>query len=128
MVRINTRELFGADLDFRLDALPLARARPRPAHVDARLQRANWVGGLKLDALDGSQAHDLIGPQDIAWDTAGAAVELGLDLRLGDPVLRRLFDVAYPAFQAGRSVMAGTDATRYRRRLARLARATESAD
>jgi hypothetical protein len=33
---------------------------------------------LKADAVDHSAAHDLIGCQDVAWDVAGAVVELGL--------------------------------------------------
>ncbi|MGO4526432.1 hypothetical protein AB4097_16395 [Microvirga sp. 2MCAF35] len=33
---------------------------------------------MKADALDHSAAHDLIGHQDIAWDIAGAIIELEL--------------------------------------------------
>lgn len=51
-----------------------------PVHVDGRLQNWEWLccDGriLKTDAVDHSQAHDLVGCQDILWDVAGAAVEL----------------------------------------------------
>jgi hypothetical protein len=141
MARINTAELLGEvagqAVQARLAALPLDRARPHAVHVDARLHAANWLGGLKLDALDGSAAHDLVGPQDIAWDAAGAAMELGLSrpvtARLAaevgaDPVMLQLCEVAYPAFQAGRAVMFGGEAAPYRERLAQLAGVTESVD
>lgn len=103
------------------------RDRGRPVHVDGRLHAWEWLTTadgqlLKTDAVDHSAAHDLIGCQDIAWDIAGARVELGLNdeevaqlceavARICDrPVDRDLlafFDVAYPAFQAGLWSFAG---------------------
>lgn len=135
MARVNTSELLGdpagRETARRLRALPLDRARPRPVHVDARLHRGKWVGGRKLDALDHSEAHDLVGCQDIAWDVAGAAVELALSAAEtdvlahaagADPVLLALFETCYPAFQAGLWTMAGDPARAafYRDRLAAL--------
>ncbi|HVT06767.1 MAG TPA: hypothetical protein VHO67_04900 [Polyangia bacterium] len=61
----------------------LARAA-RPIAVDARLHAWEWLllpdGRLwKTDAADHCDAHDPIGCQDLAWDVAGAAIELELD-------------------------------------------------
>ena len=59
----------------------LERAR-RPVATDNRLHAWEWLVAdgrlLKTDAVDHHEAHDLVGCQDIAWDVAGAAVELGL--------------------------------------------------
>ncbi|WP_374471847.1 hypothetical protein [Phenylobacterium sp.] len=134
MVRANIGELLGGaaarEAVRQLTELPLSSARPRHVHVDARLHRSEWVGGLKLDALDHSEAHDLVGPQDIAWDVAGAAVEFDLEpaaiRRLveaagADPVMLRLYALAYPAFQAGLWRFAGDEArvAAYRGRIER---------
>jgi hypothetical protein len=141
MTAVNAEELLGVRMRALLERLPLDRARPRPVHVDGRLHAGKWLatarGLIKLDALDHAQAHDLVGPQDIAWDVAGAEVELGLSTaetwRLAeavdaDPVMLELFRVCYPAFQAGLETMQRRPATRYATRLARLAGVTESAD
>ncbi len=57
--------------------------RAHPVAIDGRLHAWEWIGRpdgrvLKTDALDHHAAHDLVGAQDIAWDIAGAAVELDL--------------------------------------------------
>jgi len=57
-----------------------------PVDTDNRLHAWEWLVTpdkrlIKTDALDHSAAHDLIGCQDIAWDIAGAAVELALSER-----------------------------------------------
>jgi hypothetical protein len=142
MARVNTSALLGDDAGLetaeRLRRLPLHRARARPVHVDSRLHAEEWVGGCKLDALDHSEAHDLVGPQDIAWDVAGAAAEFDLSLaetdRLAeasgaDRVLLQLFEVAYPAFQAGLWTYAGRSerVARYSTRLARQLGSTSPA-
>jgi hypothetical protein len=57
-----------------------------PVHrvaTDNRLQPWEWIETpdgrlLKTDAVDHCAAHDLIGCQGIAWDIAGASVELDL--------------------------------------------------
>lgn len=132
MVRVNASEL-GLDLTPRPP-----RARPRPVAIDGRLHAWEWIRTpagvlLKTDALDHCCAHDLVGGQDIAWDVAGAAVELGLSdeaverLRaaLGaDADLTAFCRLAYPAFQAGLWTFAGDAAqvARYRAALETAAR------
>jgi hypothetical protein len=75
MARVNTSEagLDPAPLE-RFDSKKL-RPRVRPVLTDNRLHRWEWIAApdgrwLKTDALDHHAAHDLIGPQDIAWDVA----------------------------------------------------------
>ena len=56
---------------------------PVPCCTDNRMHRWEWVHSAegvwhKLDGVDHHAAHDLVGCQDITWDVAGAAVELGL--------------------------------------------------
>lgn len=80
--------------------------RVRPVRIDGRLHRHEWLrlpGGrlLKADALDHHRGHDLIGAQDIAWDEAGAAVELEIELPSANPRLTAFYRVAYCAFQIG---------------------------
>jgi hypothetical protein len=91
------------------------RRRSRPVHVDGRLHAWEWLvtpAGdlLKIDAVDHSCGHDLVGCQDIAWDVAGAELELGLSpaeterlaQRLGvAPGLLAIHRACYPAFQLG---------------------------
>lgn len=95
-----------------VDAL---QPRVRPVRVDGRMAAHEWLrlpSGqlLKTDALDHHASHDLVGCQDLAWDLAGAAVELDLperevtDLqqRLGiDPDLLAFCLPAYTAFRIG---------------------------
>jgi hypothetical protein len=99
----------------------------RPVLTDNKMHAWEWLvapGGeiLKADALDHHRGNDLVGPQDVAWDLAGAAVELDLsepelDLladavarRSGTPRAERLqldfYTVAYLAFQTGRHALA----------------------
>lgn len=95
-------------------ALPTLQALVRPIHVDGRLHRWEWLttpnGWLKTDAIDHSEAHDLVGPQDVAWDVAGAAVEFDLSAeeteRLrrmvgADAQLTAFLRPCYLAFQLG---------------------------
>jgi hypothetical protein len=111
-----------------LHASPAALApRVHRVEVDGRLHAWEWLvrsdGTLiKADALDHHAAHDLIGCQDITWDLAGAAVELGLSAaeqqRLAaitgetsgcmvDPELLAFARPCYLAFQLGRHALAG---------------------
>jgi hypothetical protein len=99
----------------------------RPVLTDNRMHAWEWLVTadgriLKADALDHHRANDLVGPQDVAWDLAGAAVELDLDERelalLSDAVARRsrtartdpaqlgFYTLAYLAFQTGRHTLA----------------------
>ncbi|TFI56580.1 hypothetical protein E2493_19435 [Sphingomonas parva] len=116
----------------RLEAL---QGAVRPVHVDGRLHAWEWivVDGrvLKTDAVDHSVAHDLVGCQDIAWDVAGAAVELDLAPpaleALAAPLLgdrRALLDLLLPcylAFQIGWWSYAGEAGARQQARYIRAA-------
>ena len=128
MARHNTAEALGPDAARAFDAWTPAQIeslarRVRPVEVDGRLHAWEWLvlpdGRLqKADALDHHAGHDLVGCQDIAWDVAGAAVELALDPhallpaladRAGtriDPDLLTLLTPCYLAFQLGFSSMA----------------------
>jgi hypothetical protein len=59
-----------------------ARWAPVRCCTDNRMHAWEWGqsadGWQKLDGLDHHAAHDLVGCQDIAWDVAGASVELSL--------------------------------------------------
>ena len=78
---------------------------------------------LKTDAVDHHAAHDLVGCQDVAWDVAGACVELSLSkdeeltlvghllgagVRLDEDLLQFL-KPCYLAFQLGHFQMALDD-------------------
>ncbi|WP_043831591.1 hypothetical protein [Muricoccus aerilatus] len=124
MARHNAAEALGAGPAARLDAwephLVSLRARVRRVSTDNRMHAWEWLvlpGGrlLKADAVDHAAAHDLVGCQDIAWDIAGAAVELGLTaeeregLRAAvgaDAALLDFHTPCYLAFQLGYYTMA----------------------
>jgi hypothetical protein len=92
---------------------------PRRVEIDGRLHAHEWLltgrGLLKADAYDHHAAHDLVGCQDIAWDVAGAAAELGLT-STEETRLASMCDVdreqlafakpCYAAFQLGRHALA----------------------
>jgi hypothetical protein len=125
----------------RLVGLPRIAGRLRPVHVDARLQLWEWLRRpdgtfCKTDALDHAESHDLVGPQDIAWDVAGAAIEFGLSAAQtrdladavadasgnpADPEALAGFSLCYAALQAGAWAMAeaGAEARERRRIVAR---------
>lgn len=109
------------------DRLSQIASLERPILSDNRMHAWEWLvtpGGriLKADALDHHRGNDLVGPQDIAWDLAGAAAELDLEpgelALLADAVARRsrtarpepvqlgFYTVAYLAFQTGRHTLA----------------------
>lgn len=57
--------------------------RARPIEVDGRMHAWEWLAMpngrlVKADAVDHHAAHDLVGCQDVAWDVAGACIELAL--------------------------------------------------
>ncbi|HVF84279.1 MAG TPA: hypothetical protein VM913_08945 [Sphingomicrobium sp.] len=93
----------------------LEHIQPRPVCTDNRLAAHEWLrlpDGrlLKADVLDHHRAHDLIGCQDIAWEVAGAIIELQLapeqaeQLRAAlnvSPAMLRFYRVAYLAFHIG---------------------------
>jgi hypothetical protein len=130
MARFNTSQTLGEeaarDLDLLLRGAGLIEGAVRRVETDNRLHAWEWLRTpdgrlLKTDALDHHAGHDLIGCQDIAWDIAGAAVELDLSesecLRLcrivagqsGHPVnpdLLALLTPCYLAFQMADHAMA----------------------
>jgi len=120
MARANIDEALGPDAAVAFDARTAGYERlpTRPVATDNRLHAWEWVrdadGRLyKTDALDHCEAHDLIGHQDIAWDVAGAAIELGVDPAPlaracgADTRLVALYLLLYRAFQLGLWTMAG---------------------
>jgi hypothetical protein len=87
MTRINAAEALGAETGTAVDEplVHLSRSVPagRPVAIDGRLHGWEWVVTpegrlLKTDAVDHAYGHDLVGCQDIAWDIAGARIELDL--------------------------------------------------
>jgi hypothetical protein len=132
MARYNAREALGGEVACALDAwaprLGALERAVRRTVTDNRLHAWEWLvlpGGrvLKADAVDHHRGHDLVGCQDLAWDLAGAAVELGLDAdaqgALGVAVERhkghvpssdvlRFHRQAYLAFQLGHHTLAAT--------------------
>jgi hypothetical protein len=141
MAEHNTREALGDET-----AAALGSWRPllgdlgrqvRRVRTDNRMHAWEWLVTadgriLKADALDHHRGHDLIGAQDIAWDLAGAAVELDLDEEARDlllervagrghylylsqrPLLLAFCEAAYLAFQLGHwtlgaAALEGTD-------------------
>jgi hypothetical protein len=87
MARFNTSQALGDDAARDLDRLVqdagLLEGAVRRVETDNRLHTWEWLRApdgrlLKTDALDHHAGHDLIGCQDIAWDIAGAIVELDL--------------------------------------------------
>jgi hypothetical protein len=116
MARTNVETLWGRPVADHVDGL-LARFRPageQKVHVDGRLHPWEWrLEGraiVKLDAIDHSCGHDVVGAQDILWDVAGACIEF--DLKPGQiATLARAASASpgdvlpvaacYAAFQAG---------------------------
>jgi hypothetical protein len=72
----------GRALEIFADWLDELARVARPVEVDARMHAWEWLVSngrlIKTDAVDHCEGHDLVGPQDIAWDVAGAAIELDL--------------------------------------------------
>jgi hypothetical protein len=105
MARLNAAEGGAPMAAERLDRfaawLPeLARAA-RPVAVDGRLHGWEWLllpdGQLwKTDATDHCDAHDPIGHQDLAWDVAGAVIELRLDEAEAVALRRALASAGHP--------------------------------
>ena len=124
MLRVNAEEALGPAAGEAVrpwaDRAPLLQARVRRVYTDGRLHGWEWLaasdgGWLKADAVDHSEAHDLIGAQDVTWDVAGAELELDLTETAAervraeldaDPELLAFMRLAYPAFQLGLWTMA----------------------
>jgi hypothetical protein len=131
MMSYNTEKALGPEAAEALSdwqgRLPEIARRERLVLTDNKPHAWEWLvlpDGkiLKADALDHHQTNDLVGPQDIAWDLAGSAVELDLDegelddlarevaRRSGTPPPERFqldfYTWAYLAFQTGRHTLA----------------------
>ncbi|HEX6903489.1 MAG TPA: hypothetical protein VF789_27475 [Thermoanaerobaculia bacterium] len=131
MAAFNTKRLVGPSLAETVrgwrDRLAEIARLERPVLTDNKTHAWEWLVTpegriLKADALDHHRSNDLVGPQDPAWDLAGAAVELDLDeaelellreavaRRSGTPPVQPVqigfYTVAYLAFQAGRHALA----------------------
>ena len=131
MTVFNTKRALGPMLaeivrDWRRRLPEVARLE-RLVLTDNKMHAWEWLVTargkiLKADALDHHRGNDLVGPQDLAWDLAGAAVEFDLDPAeldlLADAVARRagtpraervqldFYRLAYLAFQTGRHTLA----------------------
>lgn len=131
MMVFNTQRALGPMLaeivkDWRRRLPEVARLE-RLVLTDNKMHAWEWLVTakgkiLKADALDHHRGNDLVGPQDLAWDLAGAAVEFDLDPAeldlLADAVARRsgtpraervqldFYRLAYLAFQTGRHTLA----------------------
>ena len=121
MARFNTSQILGEgaarDLDCLLQDAGQLEGAVRRVETDNRLHAWEWLHTpdgrlLKTDALDHHAGHDLIGCQDIAWDIAGATVELDLSdsernrlcrivaEQSGHPVNRDLLALLTPCYLA----------------------------
>lgn len=109
----------------RADALKRRIVRVR---TDNKLDRDEWLRSssgvlIKTDALDHHQAHDLVGCQDLAWDVAGAMIEIDVDQDQSegfiaavensaaatvDRELLGFYRVAYLAFRLGQARLGQT--------------------
>jgi hypothetical protein len=129
MAEFNAGQALGADAAEPLRAwrerLPELEALARPVLTDNRMHAWEWLltrdGRIvKTDAVDHHASNDLVGPQDPAWDLAGAIVELGFEgeeeARFLEAAARRgvkaaprqlsFYKVTYLAFQMGWHLMA----------------------
>jgi hypothetical protein len=145
MVRTNLAEGLGEEAIPTFEHLLSGSWMERPVRLDARMQPQEWLctenGYIKTDAFDHHDDHFLPGCQDVAWDVAGAAVEMELDAdarrflvqyyqRLSRDwrIAQRLpyYTTAYLAFRLGYAVLAGevlgessSDGARFLRQAAR---------
>lgn len=113
--------------------------------VDGRLAAHEWLstatGLVKTDGVDHCDDHFFPGFQDLAWDVAGAGIELGSAVRsavlarLGDRDLARrvpFYEVAYAAWRLGyttlaRDAVSGAERQRWDAELVRVTAAARRA-
>jgi hypothetical protein len=84
MIAVNVAEGLGDSWLEKIDSqLPSDAWTEHPVALDGRMLPHEWIrtasGFLKTDAMDHHDDHFFPGCQDIAWDVASAALELGLD-------------------------------------------------
>jgi len=128
MAWTNAAEGLGAEAARALDRIGAGdlSLKVKRIETDGRMEAWEWLvlpSGeiLKADAVDHCAGHDLVGCQDVAWDVAGARVELGLtpdeeqwlaariESRTGaelPPGKRRVFEACYLAFRLGETSLA----------------------
>lgn len=126
MTRLNLCEGLGEEPDLAWTEALRRTAASRPAAAcDGRMLPQEWLLAgdrlLKCDGLDHHDDHFWPGPQDPAWDLAGAAVEWGMDAaarealleaylaRVHDRGLREVlpfYRVAYLAWRLGYASLA----------------------
>jgi hypothetical protein len=119
--------------------------------IDGRMQPHEWIlsngGELKIDALDHHADDFFPGERDIAWDVAGAIVELGLDEAAARDLVAayrgrtrdrkigrrlRFYETAYLAYRLGYAALAAetladtADGRRFTRLRARYRRSLEA--
>lgn len=125
MATANAREAIGIGalaLEKWLGKLAELERSVVPIEIDGRMHAWEWLVRIdgtivKTDAVDHHASHDLVGCQDVAWDLAGAQVELCFEShevehasriiadiagRAPDPGLVAFYRVCYVAFQLGR--------------------------
>lgn len=99
MLRVNAVEALGEVVTEAAAAVaalaPRIAPRLRPIAVDGKLEGWEWLRTtdgrlLKTDGFQHADGHDLAGAQDVAWDVAGAVVELGLDEGAAAELSRRV--------------------------------------
>lgn len=95
VLEVNVREGLGDRWSFaarQLSAFAASVERMPAVRLDGRMQPYEWLLDdgrfMKTDALSHHDDHFYPGTHDIAWDLAGAVVELGLD-REGERLLLR---------------------------------------
>jgi hypothetical protein len=125
MTTVNLNEALDTEEFRRLGRLLPRKWTEWPVALDARMQSHEWLqtatGYVKTDTIDHHRDHFFPGCQDIAWDIAGAALELGLDrsgrsfvlseyrrLSHDHTITRRLphYAIAYLAFRIGYATLA----------------------
>jgi hypothetical protein len=110
MVEVNTREGLGPGwlpaLTY-LDQYGSAFEDAPCCAIDGRMQHHEWLRTkydfVKTDHCDHHADHFFPGPQNVAWDVAGAAIELGIDL---PGIALPFYRTAYAAFRLGYVTMA----------------------
>ena len=152
MMKVNIEEGVGGDAAAAIEPLAHdARRFDEPAvAIDARMQQHEWIASagavLKMDGLDHHADDFFPGCRDIAWDIAGAAVELNLDeaaartlaARYADgtrdrtiPLRMPFYEAAYLAYRLGyvtlaaESLAGSADGERFTRLRTRCRRSLE---
>jgi hypothetical protein len=82
MIAVNVAQGLADSRYEKLACLPTEDWTERPVTLDGRMLAHEWIqtqqGYLKVDTMDHHDDHFFPGCQDIAWDLAAAAFELGL--------------------------------------------------